>query len=269
MFDNNKIEAFLAGNLAEAEAKQLQQKIDTDASFASEVDDYAALFSGFNALELEEFSNNLTSWESKYAEQAIAPKSSPVKLNPVRGRRFWSMGIAAAVALLVLPLSLMYVVGGKDVNQIDNFLAANLAPSRVRGDSGISTRQKAYDLYNSQDMTKIQQSIPILKEAINYNESLLGNEETKDSIQSILGQIHYVHGMALLQTGESGKAEIALEKAMELLPRGANSEAPEWLLALVLEKNKKLDEATELMSKIANDNQQDYAPEAKEWLSNR
>lgn len=269
MFDNNKIEAFLTGRLAEKEAKELQHRIDTDAKFAAEVDAYAVLFSGFKSLELEAFEAKLSGWEAQFEEQtAPQEQSAPqVALQPVRNFRRWSMGIAAAIAILVLPLSFLYFSGGQ-TDHLGSFLAEASAPSPIRGTAVADAKTDAYYSFNQDDYAG---AIVTLEQAIVENQKSLEtvtDAERQTALVKDAAEMNYVLGMALLKENKAAKAENAFRNVLTMTPNGIYADASQWLLALTLEEVKKDEEAKRVMQEIANSERHDYKNEAQDWLAN-
>lgn len=154
------IEAHHNGSLTQEEEQQLNQLLQKDDQFATELAEYNLLLEGFDGLAFDAFQEEIQSFEAKYQkEESTVPINQAgdglVSTKPKQFKLSRYLSIAAAVALLVfVPITYFSISGGQDAfDQLYETPTAFVVRGEAKED-----KEQAYNLalsiYNKGDYGK-------------------------------------------------------------------------------------------------------------------
>lgn len=154
------IEAHHNGNLTQEEEQQLNQLIQEDPEFATELAEYNLLLEGFDSLALDAFEEEILSFEAKHQkEDKIVPINKAgdglVSTEPRKFKLSRFLSIAAAVAVLIfVPITYFSISAGDNVfDQLYETPTAFVVRGKAKED-----KEQAYNLalsiYNKGDYSK-------------------------------------------------------------------------------------------------------------------
>lgn len=255
------IERYYFQQLSEQELQGIETLIKEDPLFKQEVEEYCNLYEGFDALHLENFSQQLQSFEAKITSNANDFNSTnaelpfpKTKIKLVWNKSVWSM--AAAILLFVCCIPLLYNVVNRNTVNPEDFMEQSYAiipmgDWRKYQDSTltamekekVSAKKEAFYVYNSK--TDYQKSLDLFK----AYESKYGFEN----------QIRLYTGICNFKVGNYEEAinDFKLIIGSEVTHTDYIQES-EYMLALIALKQNKKSEARALLDKVIGQSHHNY-----------
>lgn len=254
------IETYYRGDISPEDRQVFDSLIKEDSTFQEEVNSYESIFLGFEALHLENFENQLLSFEKKHQNTAkvVSMNSTTAKTTVVRPIKKMYYA-AAAVAVLLVAL-----FGYNQMNYApfeNNFVAdANIAihlssmraGSQDLKDDETLTRD-AYAAYQSKDYASTIQKLE--KYQLDFPE--IANKD----YQSFL-----VLGVAYLADGNAEGSIPNFNKILEAKD-SSNKLSAKWYLSLAEIKLKNYEKATQLLNELKDSDDSKISKDAKALLN--
>ena len=255
------IESHYRGDINEEDRVVLEALLQDDSDFRLELESYEAVFVGFESLHVEDFQQQLVSFEQKFEEQVSvipteeASTTSTTVIRPIKSFYY----AAAAVAVL-----LCAVFGYNQMNHSpfdNNFVAdSNLAihlSSMRAGDQNLSgsamMTRDAFSAYQTQDF---KSTIEILQK---YQQDY-SDVATKDY------QSYLVLGVAQLANGAAEAAKNNFNKIIEAKD-SSNKLSAQWYLSLAEVKLENYIVAKQILEELTNCEDTKIKRDAKQLLS--
>lgn len=262
------IERYYKGLLSQEEQLRWQERLEQDANFAQELEQYQKLFQGFQALELETFEANVKTWEAAaQAKEVQAPQVSP---QPMRLRRSWRSWVAAAAAILLLPVSalLIYQMQGASPTAASLFAESFQEHTCILGSSrGSITHALGETALEEEEELALEEAAPqsttplslksILNEAVfAYNDANFA--QAIEYFQAYIdaqpkGNLHeaeFYMAVSLLAEGKAAEAQNLFSDLRRKKSSGFMAEASDWYLALSYLKMEQHTKAKKVLRKI-------------------
>jgi hypothetical protein len=255
------IESHYRGDINEQDRVVLETLLQDDPDFRLELESYEVVFMGFESLHVEDFQQQLVSFEQKFEEQVpvFPPEevltTSTTVIRPIKSFYY----AAAAVAVL-----LCAVFGYNQMNHSpfdNNFVAdSNLAihlSSMRAGDQNLSgsatMTRDAFSAYQTQDF---KGTIEILQKY----------QQDYSDVASKDYQSYLVLGVAQLANGAAEAAKNNFNKIIEAKD-SSNKLSAQWYLSLAEVKLKNYDVAQQILEELTNCEDPKIKKDAKQLLS--
>jgi tetratricopeptide (TPR) repeat protein len=237
------IEDYLNGDLPEQEAKDFEEKLETEAELAEEMALHQRIRSFTAENEIQKLKNQVKGWLEEEAQEKPETAGKTIPLNPKIKQNSWVSGIRiAASVLVVLGLGWWYFATKTDTVSGNDQLAALIAkePSNLQGNDDRSLWIAAY---RAKDYEKVI--------------SLLENKSPKTSEEQ------YYLGLSYAAKADFEKAITQFDS--KVIADSAYTEKAAWAMALILLKQNRQTEAKKLLEKIANSDSE-FNEKAKKLL---
>ena len=271
MENNNRewVEKYIDKELSPQEKQQFEERVKTDNALAEELSFQLEAIAILRAAEKAELKAEMNTWwgevpdsslTSSYSSLKVEPTSptTTTKINPPNRNKYLALAAAAAILLLLFVAYLQF--SPYDHTQSpENLIAHHLSePHPISADSGErnidastdslrNSAEKAYKAHNFAESIRLFAQVVQTPEATFLDDLYLG-----------------LSHLYLPQQTDFSKAVIHLEKASKT--KSPFVQIAEWYLALSLYKNEKEAKSKEILQKIANQKDGDYADRAKELL---
>lgn len=251
------IEAHHNGNLTQEEEQQLEQLLQEDKEFATELAEYNLLLDGFDNLALDAFEEEILSFEAKYQkEESVVPINRAgdglVSNKPRQFKLSRYLSIAAAVAMLIfVPITYFSISGGQDAfDQLYETPTAFVVRGEAKED-----KEQAYNLalsiYNKGDYAK---SIELLNTFVDT----YGDKEYE--------AIFYL-ASAQMVTGKYQASSMNFEHVAENAEDSAfYRQQSEWFLTLAQYKLENTSVAIKLAKRITENPKHNFYDKANTFL---
>jgi TolA-binding protein len=254
------IESHYRGDINEQDRVVLETLLQDDPDFRLELESYEVVFMGFESLHVEDFQQQLVSFEQKFEEQVpvFPPEdltTSTTVIRPIKSFYY----AAAAVAVL-----LCAVFGYNQMNHSpfdNNFVAdSNLAihlSSMRAGDQNLSgsamMTRDAFSAYQTQDF---KSTIEILQKY----------QQDYSDVASKDYQSYLVLGVAQLANGAAEAAKNNFNKIIEAKD-SSNKLSAQWYLSLAEVKLENYVVAQQILEELTNCEDTKIKKDAKQLLS--
>jgi hypothetical protein len=255
------IESHYRGDINEQDRVVLETLLQDDPDFRLELESYEVVFMGFESLHVEDFQQQLVSFEQKFEEQVpvFPPEevltTSTTVIRPIKSFYY----AAAAVAVL-----LCAVFGYNQMNHSpfdNNFVAdSNLAihlSSMRAGDQNLSgsatMTRDAFSAYQTQDF---KGTIEILQKY----------QQDYSDVASKDYQSYLVLGVAQLANGAAEAAKNNFNKIIEAKD-SSNKLSAQWYLSLAEVKLENYVVAQQILEELTNCEDPKIKKDAKQLLS--
>lgn len=235
MSKDEKIDAYLKGELKGEERERFEQRMKTDKNLAGDVELYALIYETLNdkkSLKIYEMLNSI--YNEKFKDGKLCAELKSGKKTKIRSIKIWRCA-AAGVALLIGVSALLYFMLRSPLNERlynENFEPYSFAERSDQPDT-ITQFDKALIYFNSG----------------NYEKSWAMMKNADTSCPSYIASL-FVRGISAMEINKHDDAVIAFKKIIK-----DNStrfiERAEWYIALCHLKKNDTDNAKIWFKKIA------------------
>lgn len=234
------IEKYQRGELKDGALSAFEERVVLDEAFAHEVNAYSTIMAGVKLKGEEDFTETIKRWEQEEKNEVVDKPSIPL-------RRLWSA--AAAVLILVLPLSLWFYTSSQHSNErhFDAYFQPyeDIVTSRSAAPKDDAKFREGMAYYNNSDYVNAVRAFEVF---------LVSQPEHAAAI--------FYLGVANLASDNPKKAELQFLK-LQQQPEGVFTEMADWYLALAYVEENKVAQADAVLKNIVANPKHAFVEEAK------
>ena len=252
-----QIERYLRGGMAAEERMALEHEMEQDPALRQEVADYADILKGFEALHAEAFMAQLQSYERELGASTVGEAgASSAPVWPMF--RHWSAQVAAAILLLLLPISGLVYVSTQRAHQPQVLAARYFAPAPNVSANGMRAGTELVEMERAR-----------VEAMASYDQGRFGQAclDLGAFVQAHPEEnvISFYLGVALLGEHRAEEA-LAVFQRLSPTPHPVYERDLNWYSALALLELGRLEPGLALLRTLAAEPQQPHAREARRLL---
>jgi tetratricopeptide (TPR) repeat protein len=264
------LERYSRKQLSENEITEVKNNILDNPELKEEAEGILQILQGFNAVQLENFQNQMANWEKKHENVVPLNHSNNNSTKEVKISNMnsfiskYRFAAAAVILVLLLPVGFMFFnsLNGANADKIfasaAEHYSAILLTSRAANDTvdnidPLETlKTQAIEAYNAQNYSQALNQL---------NEYFSKAEEDKKTVELKL----YI-GLSYLFTGNTAEAKKFFQLVIQEGEKDNYREAAEWYLALSYLKEMNAQKSAELLQTISQAENHAYQSKASTLL---